>query len=45
MLFRSLSVVHPESLAPLTEAGDAALMACAVRMGKARLIDNILLRP
>ena len=40
-----LSVVHPESLAPLTEAGDAALMACAVRMGKARLIDNILLRP
>ena len=40
-----LSLVHPESLAPLTEAGDAALMACAVRMGKARLIDNILLRP
>ncbi|SDF81861.1 pantoate--beta-alanine ligase [Desulfovibrio legallii] len=40
-----LSVVHPESLAPLTAVGDAALMACAVRMGKARLIDNILLRP
>lgn len=38
-----LSVVHPESLEPLDTVGDAALMACAVRMGKARLIDNILL--
>mgnify|MGYP001071255355 FL=1 len=38
-----LSVVHPESLEPLDAVGDAALMACAVRMGKARLIDNILL--
>lgn len=40
-----LSIVHPESLEPLSVIGDAALMACAVRMGKARLIDNILLRP
>ena len=40
-----LSIVHPESMAPLTEVTGPALMACAVRMGKARLIDNILLRP
>lgn len=39
-----LSIVHPESLHPLREADGPALMACAVRMGKARLIDNILLR-
>lgn len=40
-----LSIVHPESMTPLTEVTGPALMACAVRMGKARLIDNILLRP
>ena len=39
-----LSIVHPESIIPLTEVTGPALMACAVRMGKARLIDNILLR-
>ncbi|MBO4300138.1 MAG: pantoate--beta-alanine ligase [Desulfovibrio sp.] len=39
-----LSVVHPESLKPLTDVTGPALMACAVRLGKARLIDNILLR-
>lgn len=39
-----LTVVHPESLAPLDEINGPALMACAVRMGKSRLIDNILLR-
>lgn len=39
-----LSIVHPESMAPLTEVDGPALMACAIRMGKARLIDNILLR-
>ena len=38
-----LSIVHPESMALLTEVTGPALMACAVRMGKARLIDNILL--
>ncbi len=38
-----LTIVHPESLIPLTEVTGPALMACAVRMGKARLIDNILL--
>ena len=40
-----LSIVDPENLAPLSEVTGPALMACAVRMGKARLIDNILLRP
>ena len=40
-----LSIVHPESMTPLTEVTGPALMACAVRIGKARLIDNILLRP
>ena len=39
-----LSIVHPESMAPLTEVDGPALMACAIRIGKARLIDNILLR-
>ncbi len=39
-----LSIVHPESMAQLNEVNGPALMACAVRMGKARLIDNILLR-
>ena len=39
-----LSIVHPDSLAPLDQVDGPALMACAVRMGKARLIDNILLR-
>ena len=39
-----LTIVHPESLTPLDQVDGPALMACAVRMGKARLIDNILLR-
>ncbi|WP_165177164.1 pantoate--beta-alanine ligase [Desulfovibrio sp. ZJ369] len=39
-----LAVVDPESLNPLDEINGPALMACAVHMGKARLIDNILLR-
>ena len=40
-----LAVVDPDDLRPVDtlEAGRPALMACAVRMGKARLIDNILL--
>lgn len=40
-----LSFVHPETLAPLEQIGDAALCAVAVRLGKARLIDNMLLTP
>ncbi|WP_165072544.1 pantoate--beta-alanine ligase [Desulfovibrio sp. ZJ200] len=39
-----LAVVDPESLDPLDEINGPALMACAVHMGKSRLIDNILLR-
>ena len=39
-----LEIVHPESLEPLESVDGPALMACAVRLGKARLIDNILLR-
>lgn len=39
-----LEIVHPESLEPLDSADGPALMACAVRLGNARLIDNILLR-
>lgn len=40
-----LSIVHPQTLAALDTTDGPALMACAVHMGKARLIDNILLRP
>lgn len=39
-----LEIVHPESLEPLATVDGPALMACAVRLGRARLIDNILLR-
>ena len=38
-----LSVVDASTLEPQDVIGDNTLMACAVRMGKARLIDNILL--
>lgn len=38
-----LSIVDADSLEPQEVIGDNALMACAVRMGKARLIDNIRL--
>ena len=38
-----LHVVDADTLSPLETVTDNALMACAVRMGKARLIDNILL--
>lgn len=38
-----LEIVHPENLEPLDEIEGPALMACAARLGKARLIDNIML--
>ncbi len=38
-----LSVVDADTLEPQEIVGEASLMACAVRVGKARLIDNILL--
>jgi pantoate--beta-alanine ligase len=37
-------IVHPDSLAPLERLNGPALMAVAVILGKARLIDNMLLR-
>lgn len=39
-----VEIVHPETLEKLTNASGPALMACAARFGKARLIDNALLR-
>lgn len=39
-----LAIVEPESLEPLASINGPALMACAVRVGKSRLIDNILLQ-
>jgi len=40
-----VSVAHPDSLAELESIGaDGALLSLAVRMGKTRLIDNLLLR-
>lgn len=41
-----LSFVHPESLAPVSDALSAeqpCLVAAAVRLGRARLIDNLLM--
>ena len=39
-----VSVVDPETLAPVEQLDGPALMACAVKLGNARLIDNILLK-
>jgi pantoate--beta-alanine ligase len=39
-----ISLVHPETLQDLTEVDDHALAVLAVRIGKTRLIDNMLLR-
>ncbi len=38
-----LTIVHAANLCPVEVVGENTLMACAVRMGKARLLDNILL--
>lgn len=40
-----ISIVDPDTLAGVERIGQAALCALAYRVGKARLIDNILLRP
>ncbi len=37
-----LSFVHPDSLAPATDAATPTLAAAAVRFSRARLIDNLL---
>ncbi|MDE5833378.1 MAG: pantoate--beta-alanine ligase [Desulfovibrio sp.] len=39
-----LTLVHPESLKELQSIEGSGLLACAVKLGKARLIDNILLQ-
>lgn len=39
-----LSVVDADSLEPRDGVGPGTLMACAVRVGKARLIDNVMLQ-
>ena len=39
-----IALVDPESLEPLESLDSASLCAVAVRLGKARLIDNMLLR-
>ncbi|MGL1861521.1 MAG: pantoate--beta-alanine ligase [Pseudodesulfovibrio sp.] len=38
-----IEIVDPEAIAPLDTIGKSALVAVAVFMGKARLIDNILI--
>jgi pantoate--beta-alanine ligase len=38
------AIVHPQTLEPLTELEDEGLLAVAVRLGRARLIDNIVCR-
>lgn len=40
-----LSIVHPDTLETLARLEDAALAAVAVRLGRARLIDNLRLLP
>ena len=40
-----VSLCDPESLREIDPVQDAALLALAVRIGKARLIDNIILKP
>lgn len=40
-----LAFVHPDTLRPLTVLDDAALLAVAIRLGRARLIDNLRLLP
>lgn len=39
-----VSIVHPETMEPIECIDGPALLACAVKLGKARLLDNILLR-
>jgi pantoate--beta-alanine ligase len=39
-----VEIVHPTTLQPVSSVDGAALMAVAVSMGRARLIDNLLLQ-
>lgn len=38
-----VAVAEPETLAPVTEAGETTVVAIAARVGRTRLIDNIVL--
>lgn len=38
-----IEVVDPDAITPVSEATDAVLVAVAVQLGRARLIDNILI--
>ncbi len=40
-----LEIVHPDTLAPLTNTGHGALAAIAAWIGSTRLIDNVVLLP
>jgi pantoate--beta-alanine ligase len=40
-----VEVVHPETLLPIEDVSEGALLAIAARIGGTRLIDNILLPP
>ena len=39
-----IDLVHPETLLPIQRVEEAGLLAVAARVGKTRLIDNLLLR-
>jgi pantoate ligase / CMP/dCMP kinase len=39
-----IDLVHPETLLPLQQVEETGLLAVAARVGKTRLIDNLLLR-
>ncbi len=39
-----IDLVHPETMTPIDQIEDAGLLAVAARVGKTRLIDNIVLR-
>ncbi|MEP0912256.1 bifunctional pantoate--beta-alanine ligase/(d)CMP kinase [Leptolyngbya sp. GB1-A1] len=39
-----IELVHPDTMKPLEQVEDTALLAIAARLGSTRLIDNVLLR-
>ncbi len=40
-----VEIVHPETLVPVREIDETVLLALAVRIGKTRLIDNLMIQP
>jgi pantoate--beta-alanine ligase len=45
MHFEYAEVVHPDTLLPVADLNEGALIAIAARIGETRLIDNIVLLP